>query len=68
MSRFARYALLAAGLLGFTQAQAQDDELLRVEEAFALTSQVVGRHQLTYRLPQNRAHRVRSTGYRQHQY
>ncbi|MCQ4164224.1 protein-disulfide reductase DsbD [Tahibacter harae] len=43
MSRFARYALLAAGLLGFTQAQAQDDELLRVEEAFALTSQVVGR-------------------------
>lgn len=43
MSRFARYALLAAGLLGFTQAQAQDDELLRVEEAFALTTQVVGR-------------------------
>lgn len=43
MSRFARYALLAAGLLGLTQAQAQDDELLRVEEAFALTTQVAGR-------------------------
>lgn len=43
MSRFARYALLAAGLLGLTQAQAQDDELLRVEEAFALTTQVTGR-------------------------
>lgn len=44
MSRFARCALLAAGLLGLNLAQAQSEtDLLRVEEAFALTSTVLGR-------------------------
>jgi thioredoxin:protein disulfide reductase len=44
MIRFARCALLAAGLLGLTHAQAQSDtELLRVEEAFALSTSAVDR-------------------------
>jgi thiol:disulfide interchange protein DsbD len=39
MSRFARFALLVAGLTGLGPALAQSDtELLRVEEAFALTA------------------------------
>lgn len=43
MSRFARFALLVAGLAGFGQATAQSDtELLRVEEAFALTATAAG--------------------------
>lgn len=44
MSRFARYVLTVAGLLGLGQAQAQSDtDLLRVEEAFALTTHVTDR-------------------------
>src|SRR5688572_19671597 len=42
MSRFARFALLFAGLAGLGPALAQSDtELLRVEEAFAMTSTAV---------------------------
>lgn len=44
MSRFARYALTVAGLIGFGHAQAQSDtDLLRVEEAFALTTSATDR-------------------------
>lgn len=44
MSRFARYALTVAGLLGLGQAQAQSDtDLLRVEEAFALAAHATDR-------------------------
>jgi len=44
MSRFARYALIVAALLGFGHAQAQSDaDLLRVEEAFALTTSATDR-------------------------
>lgn len=42
MSRFVRFALLVAGLAGLGQAHAQTGtELLRVEEAFALTATAV---------------------------
>ncbi len=44
MSRFARYALTVAGLLGLGHAQAQSDaDLLRVEDAFALTTSATDR-------------------------